>query len=59
MLNAEKTKPTSGTKIGGKKVAVIFIFNTLVKNTHYTIVCKKCFSLKNLTNQPKFLTFFY
>jgi hypothetical protein len=24
MLRAEKTKPTSGTKIGGKKAAVIF-----------------------------------
>ena len=24
ILNAEKTKPTSGTIIGGKKVAVIF-----------------------------------
>ena len=39
MLKAGKTKPTNGTKIAGKKVAVIFILYKIIYLQRNTIDC--------------------
>lgn len=39
MLKAGKTKPTNGTKIAGKKLAVIFLFYKIIYLQLNTINC--------------------